>query len=299
MVKDIAKSIHQRLLNKAHNEDQPFNELFQYFVIERFLYRLSKSQCADQFILKGALLFRVWDAQDTRATRDIDFLAFSDNTIDGLIKLITEIITIPFEDGLVFDPLSIEGQTIKEDADYEGVRILCNVFLGKAKSRIQLDIAFGDTVYPAPKKDQYPTLLGHSAPVLHLYPPETVFAEKLEAMLQLGELNSRMKDFYDIWRLRRHAFEGEALYKAISQTLKNRSTEAIPFAVLEKELNQSIRKQTEWIAFLTKSRVIGPDKFDVLLKQIAIIASPVLDALVHHTDFDMSWKPGGPWKKRR
>lgn len=152
-------------------------------------------------------------------------------------------------------------------------------------------------MYPAPKKGQYPTLLGHPAPLLHLYPPETVFAEKLEAMLHLGELNSRMKDFYDIWRLRQHAFEGEVLYKAVSQTLKNRSTEAIPFAVLEKELNQSNGKQTQWTAFLTKSPVVGPDKFDELLQHIAMIASPVLDALVDHTDFDMGWQPGGPWKK--
>lgn len=224
MAKDIAASVHQRLLNKARAQDQPFNELLQYFVIERFLYRLSKSPHADQFVLKGALLFRVWMAQDTRATRDIDFLAFGDNSVESLVHIVTDLVSRDATDGLVFDTASVEGQTIKEDADYEGVRILCDVFLGKAKSRLQLDIAFGDTVYPEPKKERYPTLLDHPAPVLRLYPPETVFAEKLEAMIQLGALNSRMKDFYDIWRLMQRDFNGRTLCRAVNQTIINRDT---------------------------------------------------------------------------
>ena len=299
MAKDIAASVHQRLLKIARTEGQSFNELFQYFVIERFLYRLSKSQYVDHFVLKGALLFRVWMSQDTRATRDIDFLAFGDNTVEGLVKLVSDVISRDIEeDGLVFDPTSIEGQIIKEGADYEGVRILCDAFLDKAKSRLQLDIAFGDTVYPEPKKERYPTLLDHPAPVLRLYPPETVFAEKLEAMINLGALNSRMKDFYDIWRLMQHGFDGEALYKAVSQTIISRSTEVILFSELEKELNESPDKQLQWTAFLGKSQVSAPESFDLLLQEISVIASPVLKAVLNRSEFDMSWKPGGPWKEK-
>jgi len=299
MAKDIAASVHQRLLNKARTEGQSFNELLQYFVIERFLYRLSKSRYVDRFVLKGALLFRVWMSQDTRATRDIDFLAFGDNTIEELVKLVTDVISLGIEeDGLVFDPTSIDGQIIKEDADYEGVRIMCDVFLGKAKSRLQLDIAFGDTVYPEPKKERYPTLLDLPAPVLHLYPPETVFAEKLEAMIHLGALNSRMKDFYDIWRLMQHGFDGSELSRAVSQTIISRSTEVISFSELERELNESGDKPSQWAAFLGKAQVSAPARFDVLLQEISVMASPILNAVITRVEFDMSWKPGGPWKRK-
>lgn len=296
MAKDIAASVHQRLLNKARAQDQPFNELLQYFVIERFLYRLSKSPHADQFVLKGALLFRVWMAQDTRATRDIDFLAFGDNTVESLVHLVTDVVSRDATDGLVFDTASIEGQTIKEDANYEGVRILCDAFLGKAKSRLQLDIAFGDTVYPEPNKERYPTLLDHPAPVLRLYPPETVFAEKLEAMIQLGVLNSRMKDFYDIWRLMQRNFNGRTLYRAVSQTIINRDTEVISFSELERELIESGDKQLQWSAFLQKSRVRAPESFAVLLREISIMASPVLEAVIEGSELDMTWEAGGRWK---
>lgn len=238
MVKDIAASVHRRLLNKARAQDQPFNELLQYFVIERFLYRLSKSPHADQFVLKGALLFRVWMAQDSRATRDIDFLAFGDNTVESLVNLVTDVVSRDATDGLVFDTASVEGLTIKEDADYEGVRIMCDAFPGKAKSRLQLDIAFGDTVHPVAVKHRHPTLLDHAAPELYLYPVETVFAEKLEAMIQLGELNSRMKDFYDVWQLMKSSFEGRILLEAVNRTLANRGTQAVQFDVLVNELNQ-------------------------------------------------------------
>lgn len=298
MAKNIAASVHQRLLNKARTEGQSFNELFQYFVIERFLYRLSKSPHADQFVLKGALLFRVWMSQDTRATRDIDFLAFGDNTVESLVNLVTDVISHDEADGLVFDTASVEGQTIKEDADYEGVRILCDAFLGKAKSRLQLDIAFGDTVYPEPKKERYPTLLDHAAPVLRLYPPETVFAEKLEAMIHLGALNSRMKDFYDIWRLMQHGFDGRELSRAVSQTIISRSTEVISFSELERELNESGGKQSQWAAFLGKAHVSAPERFDVLLQEISVMASPILNAVIKRVEFDMSWKPSGPWKRK-
>ena len=210
MAKNVAASVHQKLLNKAKNEKRPFNELLQYFVIERFLYRLSHSQHAERFVLKGALLFRVWTIQDSRATRDIDFLAYGDNSLENLTSVAKNVMLIEAKDGLVFDTESVRAQRIKEDADYEGTRIVCDVYLGKAVSRLQLDIAFGDVVHPEPTKNKYPTILGHPAPILHLYPPETVFAEKLQAMIHLGAMNSRMKDFYDLLCFReQHTFDSK------------------------------------------------------------------------------------------
>jgi predicted nucleotidyltransferase component of viral defense system len=210
MPKDIAASTHQRILNQAKESGRPFNELLQYFAMERFLYRLSQSGYVDSFILKGALLFRVWTVPDSRATRDIDLLAFVDNSNDVLVEIVKNVITtsVP-DDGLIFDPRSVEAERIKEDADYEGIRLRFNGLLGKARIRMQIDVGFGDVVHPAAIECHFPTLLDHPAPVLRGYPPETVVSEKVEAMIHLAGLNSRMKDFYDVWRLsQQQAFDG-------------------------------------------------------------------------------------------
>lgn len=296
MPKGVVASIHQRLLNKAREDERPFDELLQYFAMERFLYRLSQSQYVDRFILKGALLFRVWMVPDSRATRDIDFLAFVDNSIESLSNIVQDVIrTDVLEDGLVFDPGSLEAKRIKEDADYEGVRIRFNGLLGKARARMQLDIAFGDVVHPDATENQYPTLLDHPAPVLRLYPPESVLAEKLEAMLHLGALNSRMKDFYDIWRLSQQSFDGEVLFEAVRKTLDNRSTVAVRFEVIEKELNDAGDKQTQWTAFLRKSMANAPTEFAEVLGAISTLVAPILDAIINQSKFAGTWDAGESW----
>lgn len=250
-------------------------------------------------MLKGALLFRVWSAEDSRATRDIDFLAYGDNSIDSLTEIVKEIIAVNGDDGIVFDLDSIDAQLIKEDADYEGVRVVFRAYLGKAVSRMQLDIAFGDVVNPQPETGLYPTVLGHAAPDLLLYPPETVFAEKLEAMINLGSLNSRMKDFFDLWRMaQQFEFDGAELLNAVSNTLSNRKTEALPYSVLKSELTNSSDKQKQWAGFLEKSQLLAPHSFADLLEQLEQIISPILDSLLTGGDLVEQWNPGGPWIKK-
>lgn len=296
--KDMAASVHQRLLNKAREAKRPFDELLQYYAMERFLYRLSQSEYVDSFILKGALLFRVWMIPDSRATRDMDFLAYVDNSIDELHKIVRDVIVteVP-DDGLLFDPGSVEAQRIKEDADYEGVRVRFNGLLGKARIRMQIDVGFGDVVHPAAVEGQFPVLLDHPIPTLRLYPPETVTAEKVEAMIHLGALNSRMKDFYDVWCLSKlNSFDGSTLLKAIRKTLENRKTVAIPFAELSGELAESNEKQPQWAAFVKKSMVDAPGDFADVLEEIGDMLSLVLDAISSEADFDATWNAGGPWK---
>lgn len=298
--KDMAASVHQRLLNKARESGKPFDELLQYYAMERFLYRLSQSDYVDCFILKGALLFRVWTIPDSRATRDIDFLAFVDNSTDQVKTIVQNIIRVTVaDDGLDFDADTVEAQPIKEDADYEGVRIRFGGLMGKARIRMQIDLGFGDVVHPAASKDEFPTLLDHPAPVLRLYPPETVIAEKVEAMLHLGALNSRMKDFYDVWRLsRQQQFDGSILSVALRQTLENRSTEAIQFAELSNELTETDDKQKQWVAFLKKAMVTAPEEFAVVLDEISDTLSPVLDAILKDIDFTSVRDAGGPWRTK-
>ncbi len=226
---NVAASVHQRLLNIARETGRPFNEVLQYFAMERLLYRLSCSGHRDSFVLKGALLFRAWDVPDSRAPRDIDFLAFLDNSPEHLAAIFREVCTIAGDDGLVFDPDSVEARKIKEDADYEGVRVRFRGLLGKARITMQIDTGFGDKVHPDVVQADYPTLLKLPAPSLRMYPPETVVAEKVEAMVHLGSLNSRMKDFYDVWRLsRQFEFDKSVLAEAIAQTFNHRGTELVP-----------------------------------------------------------------------
>ena len=201
-LKDVAASVRQRLLNIAKETNRPFDELLQYFAMERFLYRVGQSKYRDKVILKGALMFAVWNAPRSRATRDIDFLGKIESKLDKLAKLVQDVCDVEVEDdGMTFNSKSIKVERIKEDADYEGVRARFMGRLGQPKVFMQIDFGFGDAVFPKPLDVDYPSLLGMPRPQLKGYPRETVIAEKFQAMVDLGMLNSRMKDFYDIWLL--------------------------------------------------------------------------------------------------
>lgn len=250
--KNIAASVHQRLLNIAKESRRPFNEVFQYYAMERFLYRLSMSEHSQDFVLKGALLFRIWDIPDTRATRDIDFLAFTDNTPERLSMIISDMCDVECpEDGLRFDDDSITAQAIIKDADYAGVRISFRGYLGNAPVSMQVDVGFNDAVHPGASHTQYPVLLDMPAPSLRAYPRETVVAEKAQAMVHLASLNSRMKDFYDIWRLsRQFGFDGQVLGEAIRKTFDRRKTTIVDFDELAAELRDAAEMEQQWSAFL-------------------------------------------------
>jgi len=224
--KNIAASIRQRLLDKARETGRPFNELLQYFAMERFLYRLSRSPYANKFVLKGALMLIVWEAPLSRPTMDIDLLGRIDNSIETIVEVTRQICRHEVEpDGIVFDVTGIEAENIAEDADYEGIRVRFRGSLDTARFIIQLDIGFGDIVIPSPEPASYPTLLDLPAPRIRGYSRESTIAEKFEAMVKLGILNSRMKDFFDIWlMLRQFDFEGPILAEAISKTFSTRGT---------------------------------------------------------------------------
>ena len=197
--RDLGASVRQRLLNQSRAQNRPFQELLQYFAMERFLYRLAKSPHADRFILKGALLLTAWRAPASRPTMDIDLAGRTNNQLDHIQEVVSAVCGVAVNpDGIEFNRDSIEVSRIKEDADYEGVRVLFHATLARARIPMQLDIGFGDVITPGPTEVEYPTMLDFPAPVLRAYPKETVVAEKLEALTALGLLNSRMKDYYDL-----------------------------------------------------------------------------------------------------
>jgi len=297
---DISASVHQRLLNKARESGRPFNELFQYFSMERFIYRLSKTPHVQKFVLKGALMFTAWNIQATRTTKDIDFLGKLENSIDTMISIMRDTCNQWVEpDGMSFNPDSVTCNPIIEDAIYEGIRVFVRGNLGKSRVVLQLDVGFGDVVFPSELDVNYPTILDFPAPTLKGYSQESMIAEKFQAMIKLGELNSRMKDFYDIWLLsKQFYFNGHVLAEAITKTLKIRRTE-IPAqpSVFRKSFSEDQARETQWRAFLRKTVSASTShSFYEVMTDIKSFLVPVSSAIVSQESFKKKWKAPGPWK---
>ncbi len=297
--KDIAASVRARLQNMAKDTGRPFEELLQYYAMERLLYRLTKSPHAGKFVLKGALMLVAWRAPAFRPTRDIDFLARMPNDIESVAAVFKEICQQPIDnDGVVFDSESVQGKLIKEDADYEGVRVTFVGYLQRSRLPMQVDIGFGDVVSPEPTMSDYPTLLDFEAPILLGYPRETTIAEKFEAMIKLGELNSRMKDFFDIWLLsRQFDFDGVVLGEAIRQTFANRETAITVNPVAwTTTFASNAAKQTQWAGFVRKSRLMNaPPTLLEVVEHVRDFLQPLAQALETEQPFAMRWKAPGPW----
>lgn len=302
MTSNIAQSVHQRLLNLAREQGRPFQELLQHYTLERFLYRLGQSPYVDRFVLKGALMFRVWEGPLSRPTRDVDLLGRLNHSVENLVAVVREICAqeVPQDDGLVFHEDSVEGEAIVEAAQYSGVRVRFLVTLGRARVPLHADVGFGDTVVPGPVSIHLPTLLDFPPPVLQGYSRESAIAEKLQAMVYLGEINSRMKDFYDIWLLAsRFAFDGATLAEAIQATFVRRSTTlpAVPLALSEAF---AVRhdKQTQWRAFVHRQVPDGVvPSFEEIVAEIRGFLLPVIGALVDGEVFEGRWASGGPWEE--
>ena len=299
--KNIAASVRQRLLMKARETRRPFSELLQYFAMERFLYRLSKSRYADNFVLKGALMLTVWKAPLTRPTIDIDLLGRIENSIEIIVEVTREICRQGVEpDGIDFDIATVEAERIAEDANYEGIRVRFRGSLDTARFIIQLDIGFGDIVIPSPEPTNYPTLLDLPAPQLRGYSRESTIAEKFEAMVKLGILNSRMKDFYDIWLILRHFnFEGPTLAEAILKTFSTRGTDvqSEPIA-LTNTFAEDPAKAAQWRGFIRKTRLENvPQNLLEVVTAIAAFLTPIVEELAAGRVFKATWKAPGPWSQ--
>lgn len=298
-VTNLAASVHARLQNHARATKRPFQELLQYYAMERFLYRLSATPHRARFILKGALMLHVWEAPLARATKDLDFLGRLDNSLENLDGVVREVCTADVEpDGMVFDPYTVTATRIKEDADYEGVRVRFVGRLGKARVTMQLDVGFGDVVTPGAQDIMYPALLDFPAPALSGYPRETVIAEKFHAMVYLRTLNSRMKDFYDVWLLaRQFTFDGALLAKAIAATFANRETtiDAAPIAFTSEFIEQA-STLSQWTAFRRKlPNTECPETLAEVVPVLAQFLLPIARGCAAGERFEGRWPPGGPW----
>jgi predicted nucleotidyltransferase component of viral defense system len=299
-VKNIAASVHRRLLNKAKESSRPFNELLQYFAIERFIYRLSKSPHADKFILKGALMFSAWCGLASRPTMDIDLLGSIDNRLEVISDAIKDACLMDVEaDGISFNAETVDAVRITEDAEYEGVRVRVHGSLGNARVSIQIDIGFGDVIVPNPSSVSYPVILDFPAPEMKGYTMESTIAEKFQAMVKLGVLNSRMKDFYDIWVLSRtFDFKGKILTEAVEKTFENRNTVVtLDAALFDSSFGKDEDKNVQWRGFIRKTRLINaPESFEEVVAAVKSFLEPLASSIIERRNFNSNWIAPGPWR---
>ena len=299
-VRNVAASVRQKLLNRSRAKGEDFLFLITRYALERFLYRLGRSVHNDRFVLKGALLFALWEGDLHRVTRDVDLLGFGSPALPEMERVIREICEADVEDdGMLFLPNQVRSAPIREDQEYEGVRIVVPGRLATARVRLQIDVAFGDAVTPQPEEAVFPTLLDAPAPVLRTYPRETVVAEKLQAMVMLGIANSRMKDFFDVAYLARHfSFGGPLLVKALTNTFTRRRTALptrLPMALTD-EFAKDRAKQTQWSAFVRKAGLEVDENLDHIIAHIRDFAAPPLSAAASGVSFEQTWVPPGPWR---
>lgn len=209
----LPHSIHTRLIRHAKQIGADPNLVLTRFATERFLYRLSRSPYAERFVLKGAFLLLVRLGETFQPTRDADLLGFGDLSNDALAAILSEICSLDMEpDGVTFEASTIRLSDIRLEDVYGGRRINLWARLGSARIRLQIDIGIGDAIIPEPQWIDYPSLLDLPRPRLRAYRLETVIAEKSHAMVQLGTINSRMRDFFDLYQIaQRISFDGEIL----------------------------------------------------------------------------------------
>ncbi|MQA91097.1 MAG: nucleotidyl transferase AbiEii/AbiGii toxin family protein [Gemmatimonas sp.] len=281
---NLPASIHARLLRLAKESDANFNVVLVRFATERLLYRLSRSPHADRFVLKGAWLFYVWDL-DRRVTRDLDLLGFGDARPAAIEEVFRDVLASPVEpDGIEFDDAQLQVAEMREGAAYPGVRVRVVARLGNARIPFQVDVGFGDAVLNPPPRTALPTLLDLPAPELDVYPVEAVVAEKVQAMVRLDVLNTRLKDYFDLYVLATEVtIDAASLARQIAQTFQRRGT-AIPAgepAGLSDAFASEPERNARWRAFLERSggAASAPASFPEVVDRVRELVLAPLEAV--------------------
>jgi predicted nucleotidyltransferase component of viral defense system len=303
--RNVAASVQARLLHLSRTSKLSLQDLLERYCIERLLYRLSVSPHRSRFILKGAMLLIVWgEGSSERVTRDADLLGFGDNSPLGITTTFREILGVPIDDdGVVFDPDSVVAEAIRAEQEYVGMRVTLRARVGNARIPVQADIGFGDAYAVEPEEIEFPSLLDVPRPSLRAYSKETALAEKFEAIVVLGERNTRMKDFFDVWLLsNRFDFDGQRLAKALAATFGRRRT-GIPTTIpvgLSPEFAADAMKTAQWKAFWRKAvRTQPTPTFTDVVDAARKFLIPVATAAQSRQAWTAHWVRGGPWRQGR
>lgn len=292
-MKNIGASVRQKLLDLSKKEERPFQEVVQRYAMERFLYRLSQSKHSKKFVLKGAMLLTIWDFPKARPTMDVDLLGKTNNSPDAITKQFIEVLESEVQnDGLSFDSTSLEAHNIIEQAEYVGLRINFKGKLGAMEIKMQVDLGFGDSVVPEPVSKTIPGLLDFPKATMMCYQLETSISEKFQTMIRHDLLNSRMKDFFDIWFMSIHVpFKGNELCTAIQATLDRRET-SMPSSITAFTSEFVGEKQKQWLSFVKRIKVEGlPNDFGIVVNGIQEFLGPVAEAIRHEDEFNGAWSP--------
>ncbi len=301
-ITNVSASVRALLLHLAKRQGHPYNEILQYYVIERFLYRLSRSPYSELFILKGALMFQLWGQISGRSTKDVDLLGMTEHSVESTIDIMRKCLSLVVpDDGVRFDADTIEGSEIRVQEKYRGARLRFRAFIGTARLHLQVDVGFGDVVIPGPQTLAYPTLLDHAEPLLLGYTPESMIAEKVHTLIVRDMANTRLKDFYDMWLLARcRTFHGRVLTEAIKATFVRRGTplpDEPPLALTATFFEDPV-KQSQWQAFLRKARLGQADVSPIceVFSELRGFLLPPLSAAASGSPLVMEWPAGGPWR---
>lgn len=302
VLKNPAASIRDRLLQHAKQHGDDYQRILTRYAIERLLFRLSRTEASERYVLKGAMLFVTWPEHAFRPTGDLDLLGHGDPDPGAILDLFTRICQVEApDDGIVFDPASLTVDPVREGEKYQGVRLSLKGELARAMIPVQVDIGFGDHVYPPPERRDFPCLLSNlPAANILMYPPETVIAEKVEAMIRFGTANGRIKDFYDIWvTLRTFGFELPQLVEAVGGTLRRRQTDIpteMPVGLTEAFAN-IVADRGLWSGFLRRNPpTIRPPSFPEVQEELQRFLRPVITGLALPEGVRGRWDPdGGAW----
>lgn len=299
--RNIGASVRARLLNRSRQTGEDFQFLLERYAAERFLYRLGESPHRNRYILKGAMLLVHWGEAVYRPTHDLDFTGYGSSLFNDVRSTIREICQTPVEDdGVAFDISNIEIETIRDQDMYDSLRVRFSATLENARIRMQIDIGFGNAVEPPPTDTLYRTLLDSPSPNIRAYPREAVVAEKLHAMVALGERNSRYKDFYDLYALVEHfPFGSDQLVRAMRATFDRRRTsfsQTLPVALTPRFFADSERAG-QWRTYVERNALSGaPADFGILGDRLISFFREPWDALARGVGFTGSWAAGGPWR---
>jgi predicted nucleotidyltransferase component of viral defense system len=300
-IRNLSASILARLLTRSQRTGDDYQNLITAFLSERFLYRLGASKVHDRFVLKGAMLLRLWADQPYRATRDLDFLRLGSGTAEAIRADVEEICATKVDsDGVGFEPSSIRLEAIRPEDEYAGTRLSLVARCGSARVNFQVDVGVGDSPWPPPQSRAYPALLEFPAPTLLVYAPESVIAEKLEAIFVLGNRNSRIKDFFDLCHLAKgFEFDGATLAESIRRTFQNRHT-PIPTEEpigLTSAYWENPARAPQIRAFARRSGPhVGPNAGEEILAVLRPFLLPILDDLRRGVSTNGKWMRGGPWQ---
>ncbi|HET7506031.1 MAG TPA: nucleotidyl transferase AbiEii/AbiGii toxin family protein, partial [Kofleriaceae bacterium] len=292
--KDIGASVRARLLHLARERGEDFQLVLTRYANERLLFRLATSEHGERFVLKGAALFTLWTGRPHRATRDLDLLGYGDPGVENVREIFADVLALDVpDDGVRFDLGTLTAGLIREEQEYGGVRVEFIARVTNAQVRLQIDVGFGDAITPAASVVEFPPLLDFPAPRLRAYPRETVVAEKLEAMVQLGMANSRMKDFYDIAVLARgFDFDGEVLARAIRATFERRKTPlptTTPVA-LTAAFAEDPMKKTQWSGLVRKAGVRDAGGLAETIAAVRAFVEAPLASAANGTPPPSSWR---------